>query len=277
MKRVITGALWTVMLGVMWYFQGTVMRVILSAMMIEGMREMYCAYNKHGDHTYWWPGMLFAALSMPAYLFFGWEAACVLMMLCCILGMTCVILHGRADFSALIATVFPLLYPGMMFLLLFRMQDFPVARYSSLSMLLVFLVPAACDVAAYEVGSRVGRHKLCPELSPGKTVEGAAAGLAAAIVASGAISALYPALQSLAGELPEAVMPPMWQMLLLGAVAGFAAQIGDLVASLVKRRCGIKDYAQILPGHGGLMDRMDSSLLCTVAVFGYFWVFSQVI
>ena len=66
MKRVITGALWTVMLGVMWYFQGTVMRVILSAMMIEGMREMYCAYNKHGDHTYWWPGMLFAALSMPA-------------------------------------------------------------------------------------------------------------------------------------------------------------------------------------------------------------------
>ena len=221
--------------------------------------------------------MLFAALSMPAYLFFGWEAACVLMMLCCILGMTCVILHGRADFSALIATVFPLLYPGMMFLLLFRMQDFPVARYSSLSMLLVFLVPAACDVAAYEVGSRVGRHKLCPELSPGKTVEGAAAGLAAAIVASGAISALYPALQSLAGELPEAVMPPMWQMLILGAVAGFAAQIGDLVASLVKRRCGIKDYAQILPGHGGLMDRMDSSLLCTVAVFGYFWVFSQVI
>ena len=66
-------------------------------------------------------------------------------------------------------------------------------------------------------------------------------------------------------------------MLILGAVAGFAAQIGDLVASLVKRRCGIKDYAQILPGHGGLMDRMDSSLLCTVAVFGYFWVFSQVI
>lgn len=277
MKRVITGVLWTLMLAVMWYFQGTVMRVILAAMMIEGMREMYRAYDRHGDHTYWWPGMLFAVLAMPAYVYLGWEAACVLMMLCCILGMTAVILHGKADFSALVATVFPLLYPGMMFLLLFRMQDFEVARYSSMGMLLLFLVPSACDVAAYEVGSRIGRRKLCPELSPGKTVEGAVAGLVAAIAASGLISALYPALQGLAMSLPEATMPPLWHMLALGAVAGFAAQCGDLVASLVKRRCGIKDYAQILPGHGGLMDRMDSALLCTVVVFGYFWVFSQVI
>ena len=277
MKRVITGAAWTVMLGVMWFFQGTVMRVLLAAMMMEGMWEMYRAYDQHGDHTYWWPGMLFAALSMPAYVFLGWEAACVLLLLCCIIGMTCVILHGKADFSALVATVFPLLYPGMMFLLLFRMQDFEVACYASLSILLVFLVPSACDVAAYEVGSRWGRHKLCPELSPGKTIEGAVAGLIASIVAAGVVSALFPALQELAGGALEAIMPPLWHMLVLGAVSGFAAQCGDLVASLVKRRCGIKDYAQILPGHGGLMDRMDSSLLCTVVVFGYFWVRSQVV
>ena len=269
MKRNITGFFWGLFLLAIWYFQGAVLRVALSLMMIEGMREVFHAFDTYGDHTYWWPGITFSVLSMPVYVFFGWEAACILMFLCIISGMTTVILHGEADFNALIATVFPMLYPGMLFLMMFRMQDLPVPEYASLCISITFLVPALCDVAAFEVGSHFGKHKLCPRLSPNKTIEGAVGGMVGAVLGIALLCALYSGTKGVH-------MPPWWQLVPLGILCGFASQCGDLAASLIKRRCGIKDYAKLLPGHGGLMDRMDSSLMCCVVVYGYFFIFCKV-
>ena len=274
MKRVLTGTVWGIALLVMWLCQGTVLRVGLAAMMIEAVREMLQAFKKHGDRVCWWPAMAFALLAMPAYACLGTiEVPIALLVGCCILGMVAVVLRGEADFHALVSTLFPMLYPGLLFLAVFALQDLP-DRSAQMCVALTFALPCLCDVAAYEVGSRWGRHKLCPQLSPKKSVEGAVAGLLASMIGAVLLNWMMPYLLGNAEMASE--LPAWWSMLILGALAGVAGQCGDLVASLVKRYCGIKDYANFLPGHGGIMDRFDSNLLCGSMIYVCF-LFMQAI
>lgn len=104
------------------------------------------------------------------------------------------------------------------------------------------------DTAAYLVGKAIGRHKLCPELSPAKTIEGAIAGL------------LAPAAFGWWWGTAFLHLPPAISAL-LGAALGFAGIVGDLLESVFKRWAGVKDSSGLLPGHGGMLDRMDSGYL----------------
>jgi phosphatidate cytidylyltransferase len=125
-----------------------------------------------------------------------------------------------------------------------------------LGLALVFLG----DTAAYYVGSNFGRHKMSPVVSPNKSWEGAAAGLAAAVLAATAWSAWR------LGAVP-------WELLALAAVTGVAAQLGDLAESLLKRGSGIKDSGRLLPGHGGVLDRIDALLFALpVLLAGVWWL-----
>ncbi|MFN8639420.1 MAG: phosphatidate cytidylyltransferase [Dehalococcoidia bacterium] len=115
---------------------------------------------------------------------------------------------------------------------------------------LVVLLAAtfATDTGAYAVGRLLGRHRMAPAISPGKTWEGAAGGLVAGALATIAATRLLDA-------------PPSLPALTLIALAlPVVSEAGDLVESAVKRRLGVKDMSQLLPGHGGLMDRLDSLL-----------------
>jgi phosphatidate cytidylyltransferase len=116
-------------------------------------------------------------------------------------------------------------------------------------LLWVFLVTWATDIGAYFVGRAWGRKKLAPSISPGKTVEGLYGGIAAATLLGGA--------WALATGLG-------WTLLLLAPLFSLAAQAGDLFESWMKRRAGVKDSGTWLPGHGGLLDRLDG--LVPVAV-----------
>lgn len=124
--------------------------------------------------------------------------------------------------------------------------------------LLLLLGTFATDTGAYAIGRLLGRHKLAPRVSPGKTIEGAVGGLVAAVAAVVALDYLL--------ELPQ--NPPL--IVVLGLVVGIAGQIGDLCESAVKRRFGVKDMGQLMPGHGGLLDRLDSLLF--VGPVLYFFV-----
>jgi phosphatidate cytidylyltransferase len=117
---------------------------------------------------------------------------------------------------------------------------------------------ALCDVFAYVVGSRLGKHPLAASVSAGKTVEGAIGGMAASIVFAVAFTLFF--------KLPLDI----WQMLLAGVIIGVFAQLGDLVESLLKRNMHAKDAGNILPGHGGILDRIDSHLL--IAPIAYFLI-----
>ncbi|MGZ8455998.1 MAG: phosphatidate cytidylyltransferase, partial [Gemmatirosa sp.] len=119
----------------------------------------------------------------------------------------------------------------------------------------VLLLPVLCtwasDIGAYFAGRTIGGPKLVPAVSPGKTISGAVGGL----VASAALAAAY----------APYVLRPIAQLgfapgraLLFGAVISVAAQLGDLVESLLKRDAGVKDSSQLIPGHGGVLDRIDS-------------------
>ena len=117
---------------------------------------------------------------------------------------------------------------------------------------LVFLSAWGTDVGAYCVGSLIGKHKLLPKVSPKKSIEGAVGGTVFAIL----LFMLYGFAVSKFTELT-----PNYLLLgIEGAMLSVISQIGDLIASLIKREYGVKDYGKILPGHGGIMDRFDSIL-----------------
>jgi phosphatidate cytidylyltransferase len=111
------------------------------------------------------------------------------------------------------------------------------------------------DIAALWVGRAIGRHKLAPRISPGKTIEGALGSMSLAVV-FGLILRLF--------VLPDFPIP---HMIVLSIFANIAGQLGDLVESAIKRGAGVKDSGTSLPGHGGWLDRLDSSLFTLPTVF----------
>ena len=115
------------------------------------------------------------------------------------------------------------------------------------------------DTAAYFIGKAFGKHKLAPQISPGKTWEGAVAG-----VFGGIIIALLFTFSS-PWQLPLNYL----KAILLGAVISVFGQLGDLVESLLKRSFSVKDSGIIMPGHGGILDRLDSILFAGAAVYSY--------
>jgi|JRYL01.1.fsa_nt_gb phosphatidate cytidylyltransferase len=126
------------------------------------------------------------------------------------------------------------------------------------SILYVVLVCKGGDIGGYCLGRLFGRHKLIPHVSPGKTVEGALGSLLLSVVLAVALR----------GSLlePDLVLP-LWAALLAGVVLNFTTQTGDLIESLLKRRCGQKDSSKLLPAHGGVLDLIDSLLFSFCAWF----------
>jgi len=124
-----------------------------------------------------------------------------------------------------------------------------------LLLLLPVLVTWASDIGAYAVGRAIGKHKLIPSVSPGKTIEGAIGGLLGSML----VAWLYT--RFLMQPTPHLGFKyPPAGVLLFGGLISVAAQVGDLVESLLKREAGVKDSSQLLPGHGGILDRCDSLL-----------------
>ena len=121
--------------------------------------------------------------------------------------------------------------------------------------LLVFIGPWVSDTFAYIFGRLLGKHKLIPEVSPKKTVEGSIAGIVFAAVS-------FVVYGMIINNFFDSSLTPNYVLLALsGAIVSVISQIGDLSASAVKRRFGIKDYGFIFPGHGGVMDRFDSVIM----------------
>lgn len=135
------------------------------------------------------------------------------------------------------------------------------AGFNGLTMLFVTIACYVCDTGAYFVGSLIGRHKMNPRISPNKTWEGAIGGYLLAV--SGALLWGYLVMKPFAArQLPDSLL------CISAFLLPLMAEIGDLSFSAMKRRWGIKDYGSLLPGHGGILDRIDSLLFCLMAFNG---------
>ncbi len=127
-------------------------------------------------------------------------------------------------------------------------------RYEPMAILMLLVLVFAGDTFAYFGGRAFGRHKLYPQVSPNKTIEGAVSGLLASVGAAMLVTALW---MPSVGPLRAA---------LIGLAGGAVAQLGDLAESLIKRACGVKDSGHVLPGHGGMLDRLDGVIFALPVV-----------
>jgi len=131
------------------------------------------------------------------------------------------------------------------------------------ALMFVLLVVWATDIGGYFAGRSIGGPKLWPRVSPKKTWAGALGGFVASLAVAAGFAALDP------NKADPQLMLQMTSLLLLGAVLSIASQLGDLFESAVKRRFGVKDSSHIIPGHGGLLDRLDG-FVAAVALAGIF-------
>ncbi len=156
--------------------------------------------------------------------------------------------------SAVSLTVFGVVYTGgtISYAYLLRYHDYAVGPAAGTALLMYPLILTwTCDAAAYAVGKKIGKNKLMPSVSPGKTVEGAIAGVICATL----VAVLY---STLVLRPVAQLASSMMSTILFGVVISVAAQVGDLAESLLKRSAGVKDSSNLLPGHGGILDRFDS-------------------
>ena len=165
--------------------------------------------------------------------------------------------HGKRDYKDILSSGFMTLY------IVVSMGCVWLAKavYGTPYMLLIFICAWSCDTFAYFSGRFLGRHKLIPNVSPKKTVEGSIGGVIGAIIACLIYTFIVNRYFHYSGDwnLIFKTNPNSYVIVAIyGLVCGTLSQIGDLTASAIKRDAGIKDFGWIFPGHGGFMDRFDS-------------------
>ena len=176
--------------------------------------------------------------------------------------------HGKADIRDVSSAFVLWLYTVIGFNSLLLIHDLVTGgRYFYL---LAFLGAWVTDTFAYFTGMLLGKHKLIPDVSPKKTVEGAIGGVAFCVAAFVGFGLLYNNLWLMEGQNPLS----LWLMGVVGLLVSLVAQIGDLSLSLLKRKYGIKDFGWVFPGHGGVMDRFDSVLAVSIMLLVCFATFS---
>jgi len=147
---------------------------------------------------------------------------------------------------------------GIFYVIFFSYHVTLVDQINGYSILiwLIFLSAFGTDVMAYFTGLVLGRHKLCPKISPKKTIEGSIGGILGSVLLCGAFGMYF------AEDL-------LIHCIIIGVLGGVVSQLGDLTASIFKRKIGIKDYGNLIPGHGGILDRFDSVLFTAPMTYYY--------
>jgi phosphatidate cytidylyltransferase len=171
--------------------------------------------------------------------------------------------HPGKSVTAVALAVFAVAYGGLLLSFLIHLRLFHNHAWGMVALISTLLIVKMSDIGAYFSGRLLGRHKMAPVLSPGKTVEGAAGGLVLGGVAAWfSYAGIAPWLVG-----PEAARGPWWGWLAYGVIVTLAGMIGDLAESLMKRDAQRKDSSSWLPGLGGVLDILDSLLFAAPPAF----------
>jgi len=245
------------------YFGGFAFLCLVLFLAMMSINEFYNMMQKKDFHPAYWVGHFFT-LFFIIFAYYAlkknWEPAhsAILTMAALVTMIATLYLKERPK-EAIVDIAVTLL--GMMYIGWFFSYFLFIRALTEHGAYIFFMCGTiwALDTVAYLVGSRFGRHKLFPSVSPRKSIEGAVAGFIVCIIVA-AVFGYYAGFGLI-------------HSLILGGLLGIVAQFSDLVESLIKRDAEVKDSSTILPGHGGFLDRMDSFILTAPVLYYYLvWV-----
>ncbi len=255
LKRVITGFAIGCLIAVLFVYSDTLFfPLVLGFFSLMGINEMLGCIGARKNmiisacmYTLAIAATVLACVIQMHSLFIAVYAATLFMILLVVLGCA-VFSHGAIPFekSCIAFTTCAFVVTGFMSLVLIR--DLDIGKYV---FLLAFVGPWFTDTFAYFTGYLFGKHKLIPDVSPKKTIEGSIGGTLFCIVGCAIYG--YVIKQNFLSD-----VPPVWAFAVLGLILALVSQVGDLIFSLIKRKYNVKDYGFIFPGHGGILDRFDS-------------------
>ncbi len=271
MKRIVSAAvaipilLFTIWSSVPYYFAA-----LAAVAVIIGLHEFYNLAEKVDCQPHPLPGYL-AGLGIIAVFVFGTIEEIIPVLAALVICSFALSLANPDDLkTALVsvsATVLSVAYIALLagFLVGVRMlTDTPqTPKLASKLLTMFFAMVIFTDTGAFYAGRNFGRHKLAPRISPGKTIEGFIGGLLAAIGAGALCKYTF---------FPEI---NLLHALILGALIGLIGPVGDLAESMLKRGSDVKDSGAIMPGHGGILDRVDSVLFCAPLLYFYYRIFGS--
>lgn len=175
-----------------------------------------------------------------------------------LLGMLIYALVKKSDKCTYVYSILPIVYPSI-FLLSMLSANHLKNGLGFIALITAFVISPMSDTFAYLVGSRIGGPKLCPKLSPKKTWSGAIGGTIGGILSSILVYVIFR---------PNVnFFSPILLFIVVGILGSIITIFGDLFESLIKRKVGIKDMGKIMPGHGGVMDRIDGTLFLIVFTY----------
>jgi phosphatidate cytidylyltransferase len=290
LKRILTAVvLIPIVLGLVLRAPIPVLALVAALVALLAVQELLKLSEAYGIRPLRWPTYVFVGifflflatnpgndkplLSTAIFVYSAGFAAALAPFVFLVIGMK------RADlssaFPAALVSTLAFAYVALPLGFLVQLRE----QWSGAFLLLYLLLLVwAGDIFAYFVGRSLGRHFMSPRVSPKKTWEGALASLLASL-AVGVL--LYNYALPISSALLNAHLiekrdgyfalekPPLWPVLLLSAAINVAAQLGDLVESLIKRGAGVKDSGSILPGHGGMLDRIDALLFAAPMLWYY--------
>lgn len=265
--RIIVGVLLAAMLISVLYFGGLYLICMLALFSFAATYEVSLALKNKGYKPSMTPAFIFAVGFPFIYYYLGLMTLVVFYMACLMATMIHALFTKTHETQDVICSMFLYIYPLMLLMCMLLVYCSFERAVSLTASCMAFGAPECCDAFAYFGGTLFGKHKLCPRISPKKTVEGAIAG-----VFGGALFGVFVYwIQSGWGGAIS-----VWTLLAIGICCGVFAQFGDLFASTIKRWADIKDFSGIFPGHGGIMDRIDSILFSSPLVLVAFTILTRV-
>lgn len=252
-KRILTGIIGVPVLLLIFYMEGIYFFIFSLFVTCGALWEFFRMSEKKNFHPLKIPGMVLSSMLLM-YSYISENDPLIFLPVVFILLAAAEVIRSE-DKNPLnpVIAVSGILYITVPFVLLGKING-----YSGLNLLVyIFVMIWICDTAAYFGGKFFGRHKLS-SISPNKTLEGSAAGFLFTLLSSAAVHYIYPDKLSLTDALSA------------GIITGVLSQTGDLFESLLKRYAGVKDSSEIIPGHGGILDRFDSVIFVAPVLYIYF-------
>ncbi len=260
-KRVLTAVICLpLLLGLLFCPTPVIVLVVMAAALV-GMHEYYQAIGLAEKKVLCLMGYL-AAVVIPLGIYYLADTALILVYLY-VVALFVLMLSGKdqVTFKDIALLAMGLTYIPYFLSHIIYIRDLELGN---IYIWLVFVGAFMTDSCAYFAGCAIGGRKLCPTISPKKTVAGAIGGVVGCglsfLLFGIVVNTVFKA--SLQGESLN-----LWRLFLMGLVTSVVSQIGDLVASMLKRQCGIKDFGTLLPGHGGILDRCDSIIMVAPIIF----------